>query len=249
MGITLSYISKHEHELVENAERELGNFFTHAHDMIFFTSTFISSITNDAFIFSLFLSQITNSLLLCLLSTLRNHDVQYNMMLRHVLENASLACYALYETNTEVYYRSDEDDDDILYPKESARKKAYRWLEDNYPNFSAIIKNMKNTINDSFAHASIASTPFNVETDGNTIGHLFFDKSDKLMQQTRLWWVGNVALEILREFEEINQKYPKIKLVEDFKEKMLEFTSDDISLLSYLTVNPRLSRWIHDRLD
>ena len=201
MDITLSNLSKHEQKLIENAANEFGNNFTHAHDLVFFTWTFITSIKPAAYAFSLFLSQIQKSLVLCLLSALRNHDVQYHMMLRHVLENTSLACFSLYETDTEKFYRSDEND--ILYAKESATRQAYKWLEKNYPGFSAKIKDMKDNINKSFAHASILPGPLNIHVNGNTIGNLFFDKPGKLMTRHRLWWTANVTLGILILFEKV----------------------------------------------
>ena len=243
MDISLSNLSKQEHKLIENAANEFGKTFTHAHDIVFFTWTFITSIKPEAYTFSLFLSQIQKSLVLCLLSALRNHDVQYHMMLRHVLENTSLACFSLYETNTEEFCRSDEND--ILYADKSASKKAYKWLENNYHSFSAKIKNIKDNINESFAHASILPGPLNMHMNGNTIGNLFFDKPDKLMTQQRLWWTGNVTLGILTLFEKIIQKYPKVNLVDDFAQRMFEFSKDDTSILAHLMINPRLSRWIY----
>jgi len=242
MEISLLDLSKHEHSLVENAPSEFGLDYINAHDLVFFTWTFISNVKPEAYVFSLFLSQIQKSLVLCLLSALRDHDVQFHMMLRQTLENASLASYALFETEQNAFCTTDEDD--ILYEKDKVKKKAYKWLEKNYRDHSDKIKNMKNQINESYAHASILPTPQNLYFNGNTIGNKFFDSHDKLMTKQRLWWVGNIALGILDLFAKIIAEFPIVTLVDDFPQKMGSLYRENNRILNELKSNPRFSRWM-----
>ena len=153
-------LSKEEHSLVEKAPSKFGPDYINAHDLVFFSWSFISSVKPAAYVFSLFLSQIQKSLVLCLLSALRDHDVQFHMMLRQTLENASLAAYALFETDQNAFCTIDEHD--LLYSKEKVNKKAYKWLDKNYKDHSDKIKNMKDEINNSYAHASILPTSQNL---------------------------------------------------------------------------------------
>ncbi len=241
MKIFLQDLSSHEHSLVENASSEFGPDFVNAHDLVFFTWSFISNIKPEAMIFSLFLSQIQKSLVLCLLSAVRDHDVQFHMMLRHSIENTSLACYALFEPDDSAFYMTDKDD--ILYPKKGVNSKAYKWLETNYRNHSDKLKNMKDVINTTFAHANILPTPQNLCFDEGEIGNRFFDVQDKLMTKQRLWWVGNVSLGILDLFAKIIGEFPIVTLVDDFPKKMHSFSKENTRILNELESNPRFLRW------
>ncbi|HKJ33977.1 MAG TPA: hypothetical protein VKA34_19250 [Balneolales bacterium] len=243
MKITLLDLSKEEHSLVENAQSEFGLDYINAHDLVFFTWSFISSVKPIAYVFSLFLSQIQKSLVLCLLSALRDHDVQFHMMLRQTLENASLAAYALFETDQNAFCTIDEHD--ILYVKEKVNKKAYNWLEKNYKDHSDKIKKMKDVINDSYAHASILPTSQNTYLNGNNIGNQFFDSHDKLMTKQRLWWVGNVALGVLDLLAKIADEFPIVTLVDNFPQKMSSLSKENNRILSELKNNPRFSRWMN----
>ncbi len=243
MKLTLLDLSSQEHSFVENAASEFGPDFVNAHDLVFFTWSFISSVKPEAYPFSLFLAQIQKSLVLCLLSAVRDHNVQFHMMLRQALEYVSLACYALFETDNNAFYTTDEHQ--ILYPKRKINEKAYKWLEINYREHSDKIKNMKDQINETFAHANILPTPQNLFFDGERLGFQFFDAHDKLMTKQGLWWVGNVALGILDLFAKVIEKFPIVNLVDDFPQKMGSFSKENNRILSELKSNPRLSRWMN----
>jgi len=58
MKVTLLDLSKEEHSLVEKAPSDFGPHYINAHDLVFFTWSFISGIKPEAYVFSLFLSQI-----------------------------------------------------------------------------------------------------------------------------------------------------------------------------------------------
>jgi hypothetical protein len=243
MKISLLELSKDEHLLVERAPSELGPDFVNAHDLVFFTWSFVSSVKPEAHVFSLFLSQVQKSLVLCLLSAVRDHDVQFHMMLRYTLENASIACYALFQTDHDAFYTTDEED--ILYPKKKVNEKSYKWLKENYREHSDKIKNMKNIINDNFVHASILPTSKNLYCSDNRIGNRFFDFHDLLMTKYSLWWIGNVALGLLDLFAKVVERFPIVTLVDDFPQKMGSFSKENNRILNELKNNPRFSRWMN----
>ena len=210
MKISIIELSKREHELVENAASEYGPIFVNAHDIVFFTVSFIFSITPEAYSFSLFLSQVHKCLILCLLSAVRNHDIQFHMMLRQVLEYAALGSYSLDKHAPSVFYK--KGDDGLLYPKECANNKAYKWLERNYNEHSDKLKSMKEVINQTFAHASILPTTQNLYIEKDWAVGQFFDSPDKLITKQRIWWVGNVGLGIIDLFYKVSKKFPLISV-------------------------------------
>ena len=240
MEVSLLDLSKHEHSLVEKAASEFGPDFINANELVFFTWSFISSVKPEAYVFSLFLAQIQKSLVLCLLSAIRDHDVQLFMMLRQALENVSLASYALFETDQDAFYTTDENK--ILFPKKKINEKAYKWLEKNYLDHSKKIKSMKDQINESFAHANILPTPHNLYFDGKRIGNQFFDAHDRLMAKQRLWWIGNIALGVLDLFAKLIERFPIVTLVDDFHQKMGTLSKENNRILNELKSNPRFSR-------
>src|SRR3989339_2020152 len=84
----------------DKVQEAWNNYSTHlkvADDIIYFLSREFVNTTNDKnVIFMAFFTQISVDLELAMLSTLRRHDIQACLMLRHALESACLAAYALF---------------------------------------------------------------------------------------------------------------------------------------------------------
>ena len=78
------------------------------------------------------------------------------MNLRQVLEGGACAAYAI--ANTVPGDFADTDENGILNPSKELTKKRYDWLSKHFPTGSTDIRNMKQTINDSAAHANIIMT-------------------------------------------------------------------------------------------
>ncbi|HUV49738.1 MAG TPA: hypothetical protein VMW78_01785 [Anaerolineae bacterium] len=242
MKIKLLELSKEEQDLVEKAPQEYGPAFVNAHDLVFLTWTFVNTKKPEAYAFMLFLSQIQKSLVLCLLSAVRNHEVQFNMMLRFALENASLASYSLFKPETNNFYKTDENG--IMFPKESANLKAYKWLDKNYTEHSQKIKSMKDNINESFAHASILPAPQNIDYGSPQITNMFFDYPDKLFVIKNLWWVANVALGMLDLFAKVIRQYPLVTIADDFVQSLENYATENYRILNELKRNPRFAKWL-----
>ncbi len=121
MNFEIFQLSEQEDVLIKEAAQKYGDTFQNAHDLVFLTGSFISNIESDGYVFSLFIIQVQKSLTLALLSCLRNHDVQFHMMLRYALESAVLAGYALHNTNFDDF--ACKDSDGSLYPKKKQKKK------------------------------------------------------------------------------------------------------------------------------
>ncbi|MFH1983334.1 MAG: hypothetical protein ABIL58_15930 [Pseudomonadota bacterium] len=242
MKLDIIEMSQMEHNSVVGSAAKYGTSFVNAHDIVAFSWVCLKSVRPDAFAFILFLSQFQKSITLSLLSALRNHEVQFNLMLRQALEAGALASYALHSPDVEGFARTDAHD--CLFTDRKVAKKAYKWLESEYPTHSKSMKYMKDQINESYAHASILPASDNIQFDFHKIGSTFFDKPDELITIQHLWWIGNVVIGILDLFEHITMRYPKVTLVPDFRKKMQRFGRDNTRIKIELQTNPRFARWI-----
>jgi len=242
MDIEIKLLSKIEHDAILNAAAIYGDSFANAHDLIIFCWSFIATIKHEAFVFTLFIGQFQKSINLCLMSALRNHEIQFNMMLRYALESAAIACYSLYNPNQSDY--SSTNDNGCLIISGNVKSKAYKWLDENCSKFSNSMKSIKKTINESFAHSSVLGASNNISFDGEKYGSTYFDEPNKLMTQHHLWWVGDVIVGVLRNIKEIIAKYPLIKVVADFDERLSKLEFANIRIKQDLIANPKFAKWI-----
>jgi hypothetical protein len=168
-------LSKTEHTMVSSASENYGRFYNHAEEILKFLFAFIKSVDASAEVFIIFLSQIQKSLSLSTLSTVRQHDVQAQMMLRHALESAVLASYSLYERDIKKF--ADTNEQGYLFEIPGIKDKAYKWLEANYKTHNDKIRFMKTqVINKSTAHANIVSAFNNYDfEEQESIKITFFD--------------------------------------------------------------------------
>ena len=242
MKLGIIEISKGEYDLVVNAATKYGNAFVNAHDLVMFSWNFINRVKPDALAFILFLSQFQKAITLSFLSVLRNHEVQFSLMLRQALEASALAGYALYNPNIDDFGKPNADD--CLFANRNVRGKAYKWIEKEYPTHSQSMKYMKDQINESYAHANILPASDNIQCELKTIGSIFVDKPDTLFAMQHLWWIGNVIIGVLDFLEQTIISHPLVTLVPDFQEKMGQFARENTQIKMELKANPRLSRWI-----
>lgn len=247
MKVRLLDLSKQENLLVEKAPSELGPEFVLAHDLVFFTDEFFVSVNHEALpypalMFLTFHAQFHNALVLCLLSSVRKHNVQFHMMLRQALENGVLACYALFETNKDAFYKVNKYD--IIEIDKNIKVKAYNWLEKNYKDRSDMIKHMKEYINELFAHAgSPDPSNFHFDRSSSEFYTKFFDSDDILFAKIRLHLVGKTALVFLDLFAKIIKTIPIVSLVDDFSQKIDSFINESIQIENEIKSSHRIARW------
>ncbi|KWD85130.1 hypothetical protein WL71_03465 [Burkholderia ubonensis] len=152
-----------------------------------------------------FLAQMKKSLLLCVVSVIRQHRVQGMMNLRYFLETTSHAAYGLAHKDPAAYLKDGEIDD----PKVISGK-AYKWLEREYPTVSKEIKRMKDEINSETAHANILNSIYTFALEGEPVeairNELFdFDDPKQVMADLcNCAHAGVLALELL---ESVRLKY------------------------------------------
>ena len=242
MKLDIIGISQTEHDLVVNAATKYGAAFVNAHDLVMFSWNFLKKVGPDALAFTLFLSQFQKGITLSFLSALRNHEVQFNLMLRQVLEASALASYALHNPNVDDFGKPNADN--CLFANRKVTGKAYKWLEKEYPMHSKSMKYMKDQINESYAHANILPASDSIQFELKKIGSIFFNKPDPLFTIQHLWWIGNVIIGILDLFEQIIIHHPIVALVPNFQDKMKQFGRVNTQIKMELQANPRFARWL-----
>ncbi len=214
MNFRIEDLSNTENIMLINAHKEYGTLFDHAQATVLFTRKFIYKVDPLAWVFISFLSQTSNSLVLALLSSVRRHDVQANMMLRYALESVVLACYALSKPDVNEFGHIDSDG--LIQIDEEVLSRAYEWLEINYKTYSDTIKSFKDKINKSSSHANILKPQATFDFD-EEMKMLFFDKKHKIITEQRLWWIANISLGFLDLFSKVINDFPLVKLIDDFQ--------------------------------
>ncbi|WP_186438576.1 hypothetical protein, partial [Cohnella terricola] len=237
-----------EHNMIETAEKEYRDYYQFAIESINLLDSFVNSVELDAQVFLIFLSQIQKSTTLAVLSSLRRHDVQALMNIRHLLESFVLIVYSFIEKDFESY---------VLYSKygyavekRDVKDRARKWLKAEFPEYSDKIKNMKDQINDFYAHANLLSAFANYNFDDDLkISLEIFDKKEDVFIRQRLWWIGNITFGIIDLIIKVNRKYPLITFRNDINKRMIKLAQRNNFLQEELTNLPNFSKHIGKTLE
>jgi hypothetical protein len=224
---TIPEMVESEREMVLTAPERYGQHYETAFRSSIFLSQFVKSIDAGLFVFGAFLSQAKKHHLLALFSTVRLHKVQAMMDLRQVLEAGACAAYAIANPNPKDFV--DVDQRGLLNPSQKLQGKRYRWLEQNFPAGSEAIKEMKDHINTSTAHANLLNTHNTFRPDDKTKSFAapFFDFEDEHDVKTDLWLIGKVSIILVDLFHGVNAKLNLVKLVDDFEPAVMRLLAEN----------------------
>src|ERR1700674_1765493 len=120
--MNLESISEQEKYLLVNASTNLGEEYLLSVEFLESTKSIKQT---KGFIFSHFLTHIIIGFHLCVLSAIRRHTVQSNMILRQVLESSILAAYSLYNPNPSDF--GTNNGTEFLVHNDKVSEKAYKW--------------------------------------------------------------------------------------------------------------------------
>lgn len=207
---TIQDILETEKLLAEQAEKIHGEYATHAADFGSLLGYFAASVDPDRLMFAAWLAHLKKHYYLAFFSAVRLHHTQTTMDLRQVLEAGSWAAYAIANPEVEKFYL--ENSDGTMDIPEKLGKARNRWLAENYPDGSNPIKQLKNGINDSSAHASIvyALKAFTVDFKRGKFEMPYFDFKNEWHIKTDLWHMANIAMGLLDLFYGINRDYGNV---------------------------------------
>jgi hypothetical protein len=183
---TIAQIIDSEREMVLTAPQRYGEYYDTAFECSVLMTQFIKSIDPDKWVFGSFLSLAKKHHILALFSTVRLHKVQALMNLRQTLEAGACAAFAIANPDHAHFVNTDEYG--ILDPNKKLTGKRYKWLDQNYPTGSTAIRQMKDQINASTAHANLISThnSFQPDYEAGWCAAPFFDIANKRHIKTDL---------------------------------------------------------------
>jgi hypothetical protein len=228
-----------ERQMVLSAPERFGAYYEHAFECTIFLTHFVKTVDPDRWIFASFLSQVKKYHTLALFSTVRLHQIQSAMNLRHVLGAGALAAFAIANPDPANFVAQDHDGY-LNHPKKLT-KKAYDWLDQHYPGGSSAIKDMKTLINKSTAHANMiyAANNFKTRDKERVFFAPFFDFEDAYYVKTDLWRIGNVAIGLLDLFCGVNQSLNVIKFADDFSPEFQKLDAQRHALRAEMTSTER----------
>jgi len=239
---TVEEIIESERDLVLTADQRYGDFSRHARECSIFLSRCIISVDRDRMMFARFFSLLKKHHMLALLSALRLHKVQTMINLRQVLEAGAAAAFAI--ANPEAEHFATTDAQGFIDPSQELTKKRHQWLDKNSPAGSAAIREKKDRINDTFAHANVVSTnqTFEVNEAINEISTPFFDVEDEFQVKVDLWLTASISIELMELLYGVNKGRDVVKFIPNFESDLHQFHQRNSALLREMQSTERYKR-------
>jgi hypothetical protein len=239
---TIGQILDSERVMVLAAPERFGEHYLVAQDCALFATQFLKSLDPDRWVFAKFQALAKKHLTLALFSTVRLHKVQAMMDLRQAMEAGASAAYAIANPDHKDFVTADQHG--ILNPSQKLTGKRNKWLDQNYPDASKAIQEIKDKINASSAHANLISaygmSEANVEE--GWFSEFFFDVEDAHFVKTDLWLVANATLTVLHVYNEVNEGRNVLKLVDDFGVLINRLGRRNEAVKQQLTATDRFKR-------
>jgi hypothetical protein len=234
------------YELAEQENQIVQEFIDNNQALIRNTEEIIGLLENIAEIhnrkampFYLLNAQVHSSLSLCLLSTLRDHQVQAQLMLRFSLEAACLAAYSLHHTQIENFIVTDSIG---AKPVPEIKHKVYKWLKQSYQAESEHLHRVKKQINEYYAHGNLFASLLTI--DKQTHVNNYFDRADELIKQSHIWELGNIACLVFSLIYKTLQNSPIAKSRKDSFEQFEPLLAENQRYRNEFLKNERLAKWL-----
>jgi len=232
-----------EHKMLMEAEDKYNKHFKNCINFVSLTQDFISEVKMESWVFNALLAYIRKYLLLSFFSALRLHHVQSFANLRQVLEGTSMACYALAFPEIKNFITIDQDNvarNSTIIEK----NKHYKWLEQNYPDASLVIKKTKEDfINKTCAHCSLVYTIQHFQMNDSSFEFSFFDKDDLDLVKGDLWLIGHTAGNLMDIFYGINKNYKLLTFSDNFIKRLTNLRKENEEIREEMKNKPRFKKW------
>ena len=229
-----------ERALILDAPTKYGSAFDHALNSSIFLSNFVKS-TKPLETLVAFLSVAKKDHLLAVFSIARQHKVQAMMNLRHFLEAAVDAVFAMENPSAENFVT--ELDSGILDVPQKLRGKRYKWLEEKHPGSSKSIVEVKGALNETMSHTNLVLAQANFKRVGKTHYEApFFDADDQHFIRADFWLAGKCALVALDLFFGVNETTRAIELVDNFQGQFDYLLRQNFALRDELMKDPHYTR-------
>ncbi len=235
-------ITKREHEVLLSTIASNAEYYTVTDNVVDYLWYYVSGFDLEhGVVFTLFLGQFRKAITQTLLSILRLHSVQGFLTLRHALESAALACYALYDTDLKSF--CSVDNYERVVPLKNLKQKAYKWLENKMPEYSNHLKLRKKMINDYWAHSSLLPTTQNFEMEGDIADTVYFDKKDSDIIDQYLLVLSDITFSFIAASSQLNTQFKRFQISGEFHQKMTDLQQKLNNLREQSKSNYRIYRW------
>lgn len=188
---TLFDFARDELTMTLEASDRYGEYFELAAEASINFSNLVQINTVGIEVFLRFHTQAKKHHTLSLLSTVRRHRVQAKQCLRVFVESIAHMAYALTHKDEALYFNRERG-----APEDQSKvsSRAYKWLKAQHPQASAVLKGIKDEINDQNAHANLATSFHNFIVLDSSLHTPFFDLEDDDEVKVDLWQCARVAL-------------------------------------------------------
>lgn len=240
-------LSNKENNLILYAKYNFGEYYDIAIESLQLTKCLVS-IEPKCHIFFHFFNHASNCFYLSVLSFLRRHSVQANMILRQAIESSALAAYSIVNTNLEDFGEIKLiGEKKCLYPKENIKNKAYDWLKSNYQIYSDVLKICKDNINKFISHANISVTESNIRADisNGKLSGLQFDSEIIENFQGMLVICTFIITNVLGLINTINKDYKSLTFINDFENKLDDIKNKSEILRKKILEYPVLKEYLN----
>src|SRR5260221_1404207 len=239
-------IAKIENDLVLDATKLYGNYYANC-IKLFEALRKIKATNDNGFVFNLFWSQLISFCSLHILSLIRKHTVQANLILRSIYETICYTSYAMVETDIKQY--GYEDEHGILVPKKKIKDKVYAWLKKEFSNYSEFIQKPKNVLNKLFAHPTLFAAFLHVKAfpEENKFRSLVFDDEDnQYLTEGLLIGFSNQLYHLIIMTIDVNNVYGMLELDESYINEVESLHKETQLLIKEVQLN---SQEVRDNLN
>jgi len=243
-------ISKSEDQMITEAAKQYGGYFSHAQFAVDLLDSFIKNVNTEAVFFVAFYTQVKNHIVLAFLSAIRLHYIQANFNFRYATEAGAWAAFGMAHQNAKADLEkyAIKNEDGTLRPNQALRSRMYEWFEKNYKLGNDSIEKFKGALQFS-SHANIvdAYRNFNGFTE-NGFQISFFDKPEEHHVKTDLWAVGNLIMGLLDLFYGINKDHKVLEFQDDFLSQMAKLRDENNRLKREMMSHPRFIKYAKNKI-
>ncbi len=221
---TLQALLNEEHQRTVNAQERLGAIVPIAQQGLAIMSTSVVSVSAQNGVIAAFMLAIQKSVTLAFMSYVRAHTAQAEFNCRQAIEFTALAAYMLANPDIELLDHSDPANPSFP-PTKKLADKAYKWMAIAEPELSGFLKDFKDRINDSTAHASIYVTHLTIDMDsltddGDAFTGSFFDNLGLNESRAFLMSFCRLIVLIVETMRRANVKFQGVSLKDGLEQEI-----------------------------
>lgn len=209
--MTLQALIDEEQERTANARDRLGTFVILVQKGLDLLNTCVETIDRDRFMAAALLLALRKTATLSFLSYVRAHITQAEFNMRQTVEFTALAAYLLAHPEEDVTNGPGQSPPAFKNTK-SVSCKAYAWLDKEHGDVSALLKQVKDDINNTTAHASIYLTHFTFDWEGSDYANSvfkgsFFDKADDDTFRLYLMSLARLLVIVIETLRQVSEQH------------------------------------------